>query len=144
MLTDKQLDRQDFVDSAIVRILEELSDSEIEYEGEDIGKVRDAISEVICNDLKIMSEQEFYPSFNEYHFAENADLVIILTNGDKIGFAKSQIEEIIRRKDELNLSPISAFNQVILEQDDVSLPMEYKLETVKAIFEQFGMKENEL
>jgi hypothetical protein len=59
-LTKKQIDRQDFVQNAIFALLEELAGSELEYDCELIGSVRDCISKEFC-ERGIMLEKEFYP-----------------------------------------------------------------------------------
>lgn len=61
-LTDEQIERQDRVDNVIHLLLIDLgAHSEIPWNIELIGIVRDAVQEVVCNRLKLMTEMEFYP-----------------------------------------------------------------------------------
>jgi hypothetical protein len=62
-MTDQQIARQDEVDNVIHDVLELLvpNDNHVEWDIELIGKVRDAIQEVLVEDLKVCTEQEFYP-----------------------------------------------------------------------------------
>lgn len=63
-LTQSQLDRCDAVDAAIHQLLLELTgktEDELEQDMEHIGDIRDAVQEVICDRLKIMSPMDFYP-----------------------------------------------------------------------------------
>lgn len=67
-LTSKQLEQQDGVDNDIIDLLNKLrpaASPEIEYNGELVGKIRDAVQEVLCNDLKLLTEMEFYPYIEE-------------------------------------------------------------------------------
>lgn len=67
-LTQEQLDRQDFVDNNILLLLNELPPfkvGEIEHDIELIGKVRDAIEEVLVRDLHLCTSMEFYPFIAE-------------------------------------------------------------------------------
>ena len=62
-LTDKQIERQDFVDNAIFSLIQELNsiDKEIRWDIEMIGEVRDIVREWMVERLKITDEQNFYP-----------------------------------------------------------------------------------
>ena len=72
-LTQMQIDQQDAVDEAcfdlIRRMAGEDTDSDepgiIEWDMELISKVREAVQEVVCDDLKIMSPMVFYPWIEE-------------------------------------------------------------------------------
>jgi len=61
-LTDKQIDRQDFVDSAIFQLVQTVNptDRSIEWNIEMIGEIRDVIREWIVEKMKITDEQNFY------------------------------------------------------------------------------------
>jgi len=61
-LTDKQLERQDFVDNAIFSLIQQLNPTNqvIDWDIEMIGNVRDSIVEDLQNKLKI-TEFEIYP-----------------------------------------------------------------------------------
>ncbi len=62
-LTDKQIQRQDFVDNAIFNLIQELNptDKEIRWDIEMIGEVRDVTRKWLVERLKITDEQNFYP-----------------------------------------------------------------------------------
>ena len=63
-LTKKQIDRQDAVDNAIQELLEELSGKKfpcLDWDTEVVGIIRDAVQEVICDKMKLMSPMDFYP-----------------------------------------------------------------------------------
>lgn len=64
-LTNKQIERQDFVDNSIFELIQNLnpSNKEIEWDIEFIAEIRDII-QLHFNELGVCSEQEFYP-FNE-------------------------------------------------------------------------------
>ena len=62
-LTDEQIKRQDDVDNAIFELLEQLNPSskKLDWDIEYIGAVRDEIERIFVDELKLCSEQEFYP-----------------------------------------------------------------------------------
>jgi hypothetical protein len=62
-LTDEELARQDFVDNAIYDLINTVNpvETEIDWDIEIIGEVRDKINFWLTNRLGICSEQEFYP-----------------------------------------------------------------------------------
>jgi hypothetical protein len=60
-LTKEQIERQDYVDGTIHDLIRNLSNVEIEWDIENIGKIRDAFKFIIVDDLELMTEQEFYP-----------------------------------------------------------------------------------
>ncbi len=66
-LTQKQLDRQDVVDAGCHMLIEELNPTvmEIDWDIEDIGRIRDVVQDIIVNKLKLCSEEEFYPFMEE-------------------------------------------------------------------------------
>ncbi len=61
-LTTQQIERQDFVDNAIFRLINELipSDKEMEWNIEVIGEIRDTIQSQLVT-RGFCTEQEFYP-----------------------------------------------------------------------------------
>lgn len=59
--TEAETDRQDYVDNVIEHTIDRLAGTALEHNIEFIGKVRDALQEIIVDDLKLMTEQEFYP-----------------------------------------------------------------------------------
>ena len=61
-LTDKQIDRQDFVDNAIFNLLNEINptNEELHWDIELIGNVRDCIQKEFT-ERKICFAKEFYP-----------------------------------------------------------------------------------
>jgi hypothetical protein len=66
-LTDKQIDRQDFVDNAIFQLVQTVNptDKKIKWDIEMIGEVRDVIRQWIVERMKIADEQTFYPYIEE-------------------------------------------------------------------------------
>ena len=65
-LTAEQLDRQDVVDAGCHMLIEELNPTfkEIDWDIEDIGRIRDVVQDIIVNKLKLCIEEEFYPCVN--------------------------------------------------------------------------------
>lgn len=66
-LTDKQIDRQDFVDNAIFQLVQRVNPTgkNIEWDIEMIGEVRDVIWQWIVERMKIIDEQTFYPYIDD-------------------------------------------------------------------------------
>jgi hypothetical protein len=66
-LTDKQIDRQDFVDNAIFQLVQTVNptDRSIEWNIEMIGEIRDVIREWIVERMKMTDEQNFYPYLDD-------------------------------------------------------------------------------
>jgi hypothetical protein len=66
-LTDKQIDRQDFVDNAIFQLVQRVNstDKNIEWDIEMIGEVRDVIRQWIVERMTITDEQTFYPYIDD-------------------------------------------------------------------------------
>jgi hypothetical protein len=70
-LTEEQIDRQDLVDNACHCLIEELAEQfhcstvDIDWDIEDIGRIRDVVQDIIVNKLKLCSEKEFYPFVEE-------------------------------------------------------------------------------
>ncbi len=67
-LTEAQIAQQDAVDNACFNLITELAISPgrtIEWDIALITKVREAVEEVICDDLKLMSHMDFYPWIND-------------------------------------------------------------------------------
>ncbi len=66
-LTEQEIQRQDLVDNAIYTLLQTLNPTTrtIEWNIELIGKVRDAVSDVLVDDLALCSERDFYPFVEE-------------------------------------------------------------------------------
>jgi hypothetical protein len=62
-LTNKQIQRQDFVDNAIFDLIQSLNttDKAINWDIEMIGEIRDVIAEWMIERLNITDEQNFYP-----------------------------------------------------------------------------------
>ena len=62
--TGIETERQDCVDDACYDLICAFCPNgleDIEWDIELIGKIRDALQEVLVDDLKLMTEQEFYP-----------------------------------------------------------------------------------
>lgn len=65
-LTERQIDRQDCVDSIIYELINKLSpETDIEWDIEDIAEVRDVIQGILVDKLKVMNAMEFYPYVSE-------------------------------------------------------------------------------
>ena len=64
-LTKAQQEQQDFVDNNVFGLLVGLTGKELEWDVEHISAVREAVQEVICDRLKLMTEMEFYPYIDE-------------------------------------------------------------------------------
>lgn len=61
-LTQSQTERQDFVDGAIVELLQKFGyPAEKWWNMELIGHIRDAIGHVVCDQMQWDTEQSFYP-----------------------------------------------------------------------------------
>jgi len=62
-LSDEQLRRQDFVDNGIFDLVKRLnpSRSEIEWDIEMIGDIRDTIQHWLVDRYRMVNELEFYP-----------------------------------------------------------------------------------
>jgi DNA polymerase sigma len=62
-LSDDQIKRQDFVDNQIYDLVKRLnpSRSEIEWDIEMIGDIRDTIQHWLVDKYKVVDELEFYP-----------------------------------------------------------------------------------
>lgn len=65
-LTIRQIERQDFVDNRIFELIRELnpSQTEIDWNIEVIGKIRDSIQAVFSDEFSI-NEEDFYPSLEK-------------------------------------------------------------------------------
>ena len=63
IFTEDQIKRQDFVDNQIYDLVKRLtpSKSEIEWDIEMIGDIRDTIQHWLVDKYKIVDELEFYP-----------------------------------------------------------------------------------
>ena len=66
-LTQKQIDRQDFVDNAVFDVIQLVNPTrkKLKWDIEVMGGVRDAIEDVLVDKLGLCSEKTFYP-FIEY------------------------------------------------------------------------------
>ena len=66
-LTDKQIDRQDFVDNAIFQLVQTVNptDRSIGWNIEMIGEIRDVIREWIVERMEMTDEQNFYPYLDD-------------------------------------------------------------------------------
>ena len=61
-LTDRQINRQDFVDNSIFKLMHELApeSSVLQWDIEIIGQIRDSVEDILVERLKLMTEMEFY------------------------------------------------------------------------------------
>ncbi len=61
-LTDAQMERQDAVDNACHDLLNELANGKVvRWNIEHISAVREAVQEVLVDQLHLMTKMEFYP-----------------------------------------------------------------------------------
>ena len=62
-LTEKQINKQDFVDNEVFELIQKLlpANKQIKWDIEVIGIVRDVIRKQVVNKQKLMSEVKFYP-----------------------------------------------------------------------------------
>lgn len=60
-LTPAQVERQDVVDNACHALLQELAGKELEWDIAHIGDLVEVCKDIICTELAIMTEMEFYP-----------------------------------------------------------------------------------
>lgn len=62
-LTDKEIKRQDFVDNEIQQLLEKLNPTNqfIDWNIENISKIREVIKNLLVEKLNLCNEQNFYP-----------------------------------------------------------------------------------
>ena len=64
MMSEKQkIQQQDFVDNAIFDLINTLNptDKEIKWDISPISKIRDVIQNLFVDELKLCTEDEFYP-----------------------------------------------------------------------------------
>lgn len=60
-------DRQDYVDACCFNLISELANgTQTEWDINLITKIRMAVQQVICEDLELMSELDFYPWIDEW------------------------------------------------------------------------------
>jgi len=69
---DEVMDRQDFVDGEIYRLLESLAGKELKWDIEVIGYIRD-ILEGYFERSQIMMPEDFYPGFSESYNMEESE-----------------------------------------------------------------------
>lgn len=63
-LSLREIEQQDLVDGACYELITQFCPNGLEdvtWNIEHIAKIRDALQEVIVNDMQLMTEQEFYP-----------------------------------------------------------------------------------
>jgi len=70
-LTEREIERQDLVDNAIHKLIEDLAGGDwalkrsknvpLVWDIEVIGKIREVVQEIIVNEFMLMTEMEFYP-----------------------------------------------------------------------------------
>ena len=65
VLTSEELERQDFVDTAIEILFCSVLENTPHHNIEHIGRVRDGLKTIIVDEMKVMDEQEFYPFIKE-------------------------------------------------------------------------------
>lgn len=60
-LTPEQIERQDTVDSACHDLLQLLAGKNLDWNVAHIGDVIEVCQDIICTELGVMTEMEFYP-----------------------------------------------------------------------------------
>jgi hypothetical protein len=63
-LTNYELEQQDLIDNACYELITQFCPNglkDVEWNIQHISKIREALQEVIVDDMKLMTEQEFYP-----------------------------------------------------------------------------------
>ena len=69
--SSEQSERQDWVDNACHGLLTELAGwKEVEWNIEHISAIREAVQEIIVDELHLMTEMEFYPYIEIHYTAE--------------------------------------------------------------------------
>lgn len=65
-LTQIEIERQDLVDNSIFELLQTVNPSEvkIDWDINAISQIRDAVSKLMVDDLRLCSEKKFYPYIN--------------------------------------------------------------------------------
>lgn len=100
-LSLREIEQQDIVDDACYQLITEFCPNgllDVEWNIEHIAKIRDALQEVIVDDMKLMTEQEFYP-YIEYDAVENPDYKsddteTIVTDEQLVTAMKQVLEDI--------------------------------------------------
>ena len=66
-LNKKDIERQDFVDNEIFKLIAKLNPTKenIDWNIENISKVRESVKEIFITDMKLCSEFDFYPFMQE-------------------------------------------------------------------------------
>lgn len=66
-LTNKQTNKQDFIDNAIYQLIQTVNptDTNIEWNIEMIGEIREVIKAWMVDRMKITDEQNFYPYLDD-------------------------------------------------------------------------------
>ena len=66
-LTNRQIERQDFVDNAVFRLIQDINPAqkELSWDIEMIGEIRDNIRSWLVERLGICDEMSFYPYIKE-------------------------------------------------------------------------------
>ena len=66
-LTNRQIERQDFVDNAVFRLIQDINPAqkELSWDIEMIGEIRDNIRQWLVEKLGICDEMSFYPYIRE-------------------------------------------------------------------------------
>jgi hypothetical protein len=106
-LSLREIERQDCVDNAVFRLILDCSpeEADINWDIELIGKIRDALQEVLVDDLKLMTEQEFYP-----YIELDDDGNIVLEPSDKPDETNEKGEWVVT-VDQLEKAVMTAISQ---------------------------------
>lgn len=60
-LTQREMERLDYVHNAIHALICDLAGQEVEWDAEIIGEISDTVEDFVCDRLHIMSDHEFAP-----------------------------------------------------------------------------------
>lgn len=91
---EKKLFRQEKVDRAIIDLLFELNPTrrKIKWNNEILDKIRNVISDVIINDLKVCDKEAFYPYLGEF---DEDDFIVMPSHQTKKDL--EEISEFIKK-----------------------------------------------
>lgn len=125
-LTERQIAQQDFVDNACYSLLR-MFEPQAEYDGKEIGIIRDALIEVLCK-YHNWNEYDIYPWLLEPIEPENCNFTplqkkVIETNNDEVLVVRTKLTEKV---DVEEYSPMSA--EVIFSHGSIEVKVP-KVET---------------
>jgi len=60
-LTQQEIDQQDKLEGLCYKLISDLVEQQVDWNQEWIGELADAVTDIVCNQLKLAKEPEFYP-----------------------------------------------------------------------------------